>query len=221
MVSREEEVILHIQRSNGVDAESTRKAQDDPELGKTLANLQRMVMVTTELCVHCYCRLDRTSAAEHWCRLSNELYTKPAHCVMEIIQNADDNSYASGVEPELHIELRSTYMMIQCNELGFEAAHVRAFCGIRQSTKKNQTGYIGELYGYLNWVLLLRQPLSRREGYRYVEIRLLVTYSVDVHWAQRCQVDLQGCEEGHDPVSWLLVRAGSRQPAWNDLTSLA
>jgi len=64
--------------------------------------------------------------------------------VLEILQNADDNLYDKGVEPELRIKLRPDFMEITCNEIGFQDAHVRAFCGIRQSTKKNQAGYIGK-----------------------------------------------------------------------------
>ncbi|KAH7102352.1 hypothetical protein BKA62DRAFT_769784 [Auriculariales sp. MPI-PUGE-AT-0066] len=107
--SRQERVILQIQQENGVDEESLRKAKSDPGLGATIANLQRIVTVTIEL-------------------LSNELYTKPAHCCLELLQNADDNLYPPGVKPELHITLRQGYMEIKCNE----------------STKKNQAGFIGE-----------------------------------------------------------------------------
>ncbi|KAH7102306.1 hypothetical protein BKA62DRAFT_699996 [Auriculariales sp. MPI-PUGE-AT-0066] len=34
-------------------------------------------------------------------------------------------------------------MEIKCNEVGFSDENVRAFCGIRKSTKKNQAGFIG------------------------------------------------------------------------------
>ena len=64
--------------------------------------------------------------------------------MLEILQNADDNLYDKNKEPELRIKLRANSMEIACNEIGFQDAHVRAFCGIRQSTKTNQAGYIGE-----------------------------------------------------------------------------
>jgi len=63
--------------------------------------------------------------------------------VLEIIQNAVDNSYPEGVLPTLEIELRPSHLQIWCNEVGFEEDHVRAFCSIGNSTKKNKRGYIG------------------------------------------------------------------------------
>lgn len=63
-----------------------------------------------------------------------------------MLQNAEDNAYADGVQPELRIILRETYMDVECNELGFSDDNVKAFCGIGQSTKKNQQGYIGVLH---------------------------------------------------------------------------
>lgn len=78
--------------------------------------------------------------------LSKELYSRPAHFILELVQNADDNAYdIQAVEPTLQIEIRDHYMVVQCNELGFSEENVRAFCGIGQSTKKNQSGYIGSL----------------------------------------------------------------------------
>lgn len=72
--------------------------------------------------------------------------------MLEVIQNAADNSYADGCQPELRFVLRSSYMETECNEVGFSADNVRAFCGIGQSTKKNQAGYIGawSQYGSLS-----------------------------------------------------------------------
>lgn len=63
--------------------------------------------------------------------------------MLEILQNADDNSYTAGTTPTVQIVLRKSYMEIKCNEVGFTAENVKAFCGIGQSTKKNQAGYIG------------------------------------------------------------------------------
>jgi len=78
------------------------------------------------------------------CRLSAELYSRPAHFILELVQNADDNSYGPGIEPMLAITLSNTHMDIRCNELGFSEDNVRAFCGVGQSTKRNKSGYIGE-----------------------------------------------------------------------------
>ncbi|KAH7102353.1 hypothetical protein BKA62DRAFT_700136 [Auriculariales sp. MPI-PUGE-AT-0066] len=122
-VSHEERVILQIQQDNGVDKMSLHKAQKDPELKTAITNLQHVVTVAAEL-------------------LSNDRYTKPAHCCLELLKNADNNIYPTDVAPELRITLRQGYMEIKCNEIGFSDENVRAFCGIRKSTKKNQAGIV-------------------------------------------------------------------------------
>ncbi|GAB1737635.1 hypothetical protein NU219Hw_g2051t1 [Hortaea werneckii] len=80
--------------------------------------------------------------------LSEELYSKPSHFILELIQNSDDNKYASGVIPKLQIVYREDgFLFIGSNEVGFTAANVQAICRIACSTKKvegSQKGYIGE-----------------------------------------------------------------------------
>nr|OQO23344.1 hypothetical protein B0A51_12253 [Rachicladosporium sp. CCFEE 5018] len=81
-------------------------------------------------------------------RLSTQLYTKSTHFMLELIQNADDNTYAPGVDPILTLAYREDgYLWVGCNEIGFSKANVEAICDINDSTKKvtNATkGYIGE-----------------------------------------------------------------------------
>ncbi|KAK3712619.1 hypothetical protein LTR37_009062 [Vermiconidia calcicola] len=80
--------------------------------------------------------------------LSVELYSKPTHFILELIQNADDNRYGSTVSPQLKIIFRTDgFLWIGCNENGFMPNNVRAICRIGHSTKKvegSQKGYIGE-----------------------------------------------------------------------------
>lgn len=78
-------------------------------------------------------------------RLSAELYTKTTHFVLEFIQNADDNSYASGVTPTLKLKLdpHTRIIQIEGNEQGFTECNVRAICSVGKSTKANKEGYIG------------------------------------------------------------------------------
>ncbi|KAK6432213.1 hypothetical protein LTR95_011620 [Oleoguttula sp. CCFEE 5521] len=80
--------------------------------------------------------------------LSTQLYTKSTHFMLELIQNADDNTYAPGVDPILTLAYREDgYLWVGCNEIGFSKANVEAICDINDSTKKvtNATkGYIGE-----------------------------------------------------------------------------
>ncbi|KZV84329.1 hypothetical protein EXIGLDRAFT_842290 [Exidia glandulosa HHB12029] len=125
MSSAEEEVVRSIRCDNGVDEDLVRDAKQNPALWQTLQNLKLKLAKALDV-------------------LSDELYSKPAHFVLEVIQNATDNSYAPGSEPELRFVLRGSYMETECNEVGFTAENVRAFCGIGQSTKKNKAGYIGE-----------------------------------------------------------------------------
>ncbi|KAF2166649.1 hypothetical protein M409DRAFT_23280 [Zasmidium cellare ATCC 36951] len=80
--------------------------------------------------------------------LSSQLYTKPTHFILEMIQNADDNTYAPGTIPKLTMIYREDgYVFIASNELGFSKDNVAAICEIGNSTKKvngSQKGYIGE-----------------------------------------------------------------------------
>lgn len=50
-------------------------------------------------------------------RLSQELYSKDTHFVLELVQNADDNSYASGVLPALEFILQETGVTVLNNEV--------------------------------------------------------------------------------------------------------
>ena len=76
-------------------------------------------------------------------RLSDELYSRDTHFLLEFIQNADDNDYALGVIPTLNLTLDSAHIYIECNEVGFNERNVAAICKIGESTKTNIEGYIG------------------------------------------------------------------------------
>ncbi|KAG9198551.1 hypothetical protein G6514_009853 [Epicoccum nigrum] len=78
--------------------------------------------------------------------LSKQLYEKNTHFLLELIQNADDNSYNCAT-PTLSFIYKSGNLRIDCNEVGFDASNVTAICGISQSTKSNKTRdgeFIGE-----------------------------------------------------------------------------
>lgn len=82
--------------------------------------------------------------------LAEQLYSKPTHFLLELIQNADDNSYTSDT-PTLYFETyrseNSPFLRIDCNEIGFSERNVKAICSIGQSTKTRQSrgrGFIGE-----------------------------------------------------------------------------
>lgn len=60
------------------------------------------------------------------------------------VQNADDNSYAPGVEAALVFVVQSGHVMVFNNEVGFTSANLRALCDVGNSTKTgSSTGYIG------------------------------------------------------------------------------
>ena len=85
--------------------------------------------------------------------LANDLYSKETHFILELIQNAEDNTYEEP-EPSLSFWLtkkdptrtQSTNgaLIIQNNETGFCRDNVDAICSVGQSTKKKIQGYIGE-----------------------------------------------------------------------------
>lgn len=80
-------------------------------------------------------------------RLSSELYTKDTHFVLELIQNADDNSYLSNesIVPSLVFVLDSKVITVLNNEVGFSEKNIRAICDVGKSTKgAHRSGYIGQ-----------------------------------------------------------------------------
>ncbi|KAM9837751.1 uncharacterized protein ACBR49_018381 isoform 2-T3 [Aulostomus maculatus] len=80
-------------------------------------------------------------------RLSTELYSKDTHFVLELIQNADDNSYPleAGVVPALAVVVERDCITVLNNETGFQESNIRAICDVGRSTKGKHTyGYIGQ-----------------------------------------------------------------------------
>ncbi|XP_017542150.1 protein NO VEIN isoform X3 [Pygocentrus nattereri] len=80
-------------------------------------------------------------------RLSTELYSKDTHFVLELIQNADDNSYLQDdpEQPAVAFVVQRDCITILNNECGFEEKNVRAICDVGKSTKgKHICGYIGQ-----------------------------------------------------------------------------
>jgi hypothetical protein len=76
--------------------------------------------------------------------LSEDLYSKETHFVLELVQNADDNAYPLGVVPEISFHLSAERLLVQNNESGFTEANVTALCRVGQSTKASRAGFIGE-----------------------------------------------------------------------------
>ncbi|XP_069785977.1 uncharacterized protein [Narcine bancroftii] len=81
-------------------------------------------------------------------RLSTELYSKDTHFVLELIQNADDNSYPpfdDDTSPSLLFVVETDCIILLNNECGFKEKNIRAICDVGCSTKgKHKFGYIGQ-----------------------------------------------------------------------------
>ena len=81
-------------------------------------------------------------------RLSSDLYTRDTHFVLELVQNADDNSYPEVCRgpgfPSLVFVLERDRIVILNNEVGFVEKNIRALCDVGRSTKGvHRYGYIG------------------------------------------------------------------------------
>ena len=82
-------------------------------------------------------------------RLAGELYADAAHFVCEVLQNADDNTYAADVAPSIEFRLDMASeggraeLVISNNERGFRRCDVVAICQTGGSTK-TASGFIGK-----------------------------------------------------------------------------
>ena len=81
-------------------------------------------------------------------RLSSELYSRDTHFVLELVQNADDNSYPEYESvagfPSLVFVLEKDKIVVLNNEVGFMEKNIRALCDVGKSTKgAHRYGYIG------------------------------------------------------------------------------
>uniref|UniRef100_A0A1D1Z6Y8 Sacsin n=1 Tax=Anthurium amnicola TaxID=1678845 RepID=A0A1D1Z6Y8_9ARAE len=101
----------------------------DPSSKNTESNLLKKQHARLGRALHC---------------LSQELYSQDSHLLLELVQNADDNSYPETVEPTLVFILQCTGIIVLNNEYGFSAKNIKALCDIGNSTKKGSSaGYIG------------------------------------------------------------------------------
>ncbi|KAJ4849705.1 hypothetical protein Tsubulata_018983, partial [Turnera subulata] len=110
--------------------------------------------------------------------LSAELYSKDVHFLMELIQNAEDNSYPDGVEPTLEFVLTENditglgapaTLLIFNNEVGFSRQNIDSLCSIGLSTKKGnrKLGFIGEKgIGFKSVFLVSSCPHIFSNGYK-------------------------------------------------------
>ncbi|ERN06243.1 uncharacterized protein LOC18434435 [Amborella trichopoda] len=110
--------------------------------------------------------------------LSAELYSKDIHFLMELIQNAEDNTYEPGVDPSLEFLVTSnditktgasSTLLVFNNEKGFSRKNIESICSVGRSTKagNRQSGYIGEKgIGFKSVFLVSSQAYIFSNGYQ-------------------------------------------------------
>jgi len=111
--------------------------------------------------------------------LAESLYQKDTHFILELIQNAEDNTYPENVDPELILHFLDEDptdtpdvdggLLVVNNEIGFQPEHVSALCAIGQTTKKDKRkGYIGEKgIGFKSVFTVSNQPYIFSGGYQF------------------------------------------------------
>jgi hypothetical protein len=109
--------------------------------------------------------------------LAEGLYSKNAHFIFELIQNAEDNTYKVK-EPSLSFRLVKTdptetpgsegVLIVQNNEIGFSSDNVDAICAVGKTTKSKIKGYIGEKgIGFKSVFRVTSNPHIFSNGYAF------------------------------------------------------
>lgn len=99
---------------------------------------------------YCYCSdtllaLPRRTIAQAAKVLSEELYVKDDHVVLELVQNVDDCIYEEGADPSFQLMLFDDGLLCATNERGFAPANVKAICNLGSSSKSRSLGaFTGE-----------------------------------------------------------------------------
>lgn len=115
-------------------------------------------------------------------QLSEGLYERSDHFIYELVQNAEDNSYADGVIPELkfllldhdptNTENSHGCLCIYNNEVGFLQENVKAICDFSASTKKGNSGFIGEKgLGFKSVFMVSDSPHIYSNGFQFKFLR--------------------------------------------------
>ncbi len=101
--------------------------------------------------------------------LSEELYSKKSHFILELVQNADDNTYRRGVVPELTFRVWPNRLVMSNNEVGFFEPNIAAICKVGQSTKsRNKAENIGEKgIGFKSVFSVSSAPEIHSNGYHF------------------------------------------------------
>ncbi|XP_041376442.1 protein NO VEIN-like isoform X2 [Gigantopelta aegis] len=125
-------------------------------------------------------------------RLSKDLYSKDTHFVLELVQNADDNSYPeemmqadSATCPTVKFIMDEQGVTVLNNESGFTESNVRALCDVGRSTKgKHKFGYIGQKgIGFKSVFRVTDRPEVHSNGYHICfDVKSGPTGYILPHW---------------------------------------
>lgn len=110
--------------------------------------------------------------------LSEGLYHKETHFILELIQNAEDNRYPTDAKPDLAFHLlvddptetpgADGALVILNNETGFREDDVGALCKVGGTTKTKAEGYIGEKgIGFKSVFVVSSRPHLFSAGYQF------------------------------------------------------
>ncbi|VDD79969.1 unnamed protein product [Mesocestoides corti] len=137
--------------------------------------------------------------------LSQELYGQPGHFLLELIQNADDNNYASDTTPSIDFLLADSTLVVRNNEaVGFTEADMAALCDVGVSTKvghrDEQTGRKG--IGFKSVFAVSDGPEVHSNGFHVRFQRKAGSESASVivpEWVPTSSLDV------HDDSQWRTV----------------
>jgi len=116
---------------SSASADSCRSLIEDLRKKQFGVGLQIQDEATTSVLLIQQQRLERALK-----RLSDELYSESTHFVLELLQNADDNSYDDAVVPLGDFTLTADKEIVfYNNERGFSPANIQAICDVGASTK--------------------------------------------------------------------------------------
>ena len=101
--------------------------------------------------------------------IAEQLYTRDSHFALELLQNADDNSYPESVVPQLEIIVEPNRITFRNNEVGFSREQVESICNAGSSTKKQDKAQrIGEKgIGFKSVFLVSDAPEVHSSGYHF------------------------------------------------------
>ena len=107
---------------------------------------------------------DKEAAAN----LVKDIYSKKPHFLLELIQNAEDNTYSKNVVPKIKFIFDEHKIILRNNEVGFNKKNVWALCSIGETTKEKSLGFIGEKgIGFKSVFLVSNSPSIFSNGYQF------------------------------------------------------